>query len=206
MSRETFRRENARRSHVTSAGVSLYHRNVNKLSDGVEPMRKPAILTTLAACALTAAACGAPAPTAKTSNSSSQPSNAQTSIQHGTNSSSDAGVASSHDGAGAAPGALATKPPVETPAMDAKIEKAEAKAKAAGASDADKKAAAKAYFERADFFRGEGSPVLYKFALRDYRLGLRYDPTDADARGKMNEIIAIYKQMNRPVPELGNEQ
>jgi hypothetical protein len=188
----------------------MYHRYVNKLSDGVEPMRKPAILTTLAACAL-AAACGAPAPTAKTSNSNSptansQAANSQTSIQHGTSPSSDAGVASSHGGAEQSAGAVATKPPVETPAMDAKIEKAEAKAKAAGAGDADKKAAAKAYFERADFFRGEGSPVLYKFALRDYRLGLRYDPTDKDARGKMDEIIAIYNGMGRPVPELGNEQ
>jgi hypothetical protein len=169
-------------------------------------MRKTAILTALAACALTAAACGAPAPTAKTSNSNSPTANTQTSIQHGTNPSSDAGVAASHGGAEQSATAVATKPPVETPAMDAKIEKAEAKAKAAGASEADKKAAAKAYFERADFFRGEGSPVLYKFALRDYRVGLRYDPTDSDARGKMNEIIAIYKQMNRPVPELGNEQ
>lgn len=169
-------------------------------------MRKPAIVTALAACALTAAACGAPAPTAKTSNSNSPTANSQTSIQHGTNPSSDAGVAASHGGAEQSGAAVATKPPVETPAMDAKIEKAEAKAKAAGASEADKKAAAKAYFERADFFRGEGSPVLYKFALRDYRVGLRYDPTDSDARGKMDEIIAIYKQMNRPVPELGNEQ
>lgn len=169
-------------------------------------MRKPAIVTALAAFALTAAACGAPAPTAKTSNSNSQTANSQTSIQHGTNPSSDAGVTASHGGAEQSGAAAATKPPVETPALDAKIEKAEAKAKAAGASEADKKAAAKAYFERADFFRGEGSPVLYKFALRDYRVGLRYDPTDSDARGKMDEIIAIYKQMNRPVPELGNEQ
>jgi hypothetical protein len=187
----------------------MYHRHVNKPSDGVEPMRKPAILTTLAACAL-AAACGAPAPIAKTSNSSSPTANSQTasqtSIQHGTSPSSDAGVTSSHGGAEQSAGAVATKPPVETAAMDAKIEKAEAKAKAAGASDADKKAAAKAYFERADFFRGEGSPVLYKFALADYRRGLRYDPADSDARGKMDEIIAIYKGMGRPVPELGNEQ
>ena len=167
-------------------------------------MRKPAILLTLSACAL-AAACGAPGPTAKTTtNTNSQASNAQTSIQHGTDPSS-SGVAASHGG-GASSGASATKPPVETPAMDAKIEKAEAKAKAAGASDADKKAAARAYFERADFFRGEGSPVLYKFALADYRRGLRYDPADADARAKMDEIVDIYKRMGRPVPELGNEQ
>ncbi len=167
-------------------------------------MRKPAILFALAACALSAA-CGAPGPTAKSVSTNSQASNTQTSIAHGTNTSTDAGVASSHGGA-APSGAPATKPPVETPEMDAKIEKAEAKAKAAGASDADKKAAARAYFERADFFRGEGSPVLYKFALADYRRGLRYDPTNEDARGKMDEIISIYKGMGRPVPELGNEQ
>ena len=170
-------------------------------------MSKPALLSALAACAL-AAACGAPGPTPKTANTNSQASNTQTSIAHGPSTASDAGVASSHGGAAqpGANGASATKPPVETPAMDAKIEKAEAKAKAAGASDADRKAAARAYFERADFFRGEGSPALYKFALADYRRGLRYDPTNEDARGKMDEIVAIYKSMGRPVPELGNEQ
>jgi hypothetical protein len=170
-------------------------------------MRKPAILSALAACAL-AAACGAPGPTAKTTNTNSQASNTQTSIQHGTSPSSDAGVASSHGGAAqtGAAGASSTKPPVETPELDAKVEKAEAKAKAGGASDADKKDAARAYFERANFFRGEGSPALYKFALADYRRGLRYDPTNEDARQKMDEIVAIYKSMGRPVPELGNEQ
>ena len=169
-------------------------------------MSKPAIIFALAACAL-AAACGAPGPTAKTTNTGPQASNAQTSIQHGTDPSS-SGVAASHGAAPqpGAPAASATKPPVETPAMDAKIEKAEAKAKAAGASDADRKAAARAYFERADFFRGEGSPALYKFALADYRRGLRYDPSNEDARGKMDEIVSIYKSMGRPVPELGNEQ
>lgn len=167
-------------------------------------MRKPAILFALAACALSAA-CGAPGPTAKTVNTNSQAANTQTSIQHGNDPSSGSVVASSH-GAATPPGASATKPPVETPELDAKIEKAEAKAKTASASDADKKAAARAYFERANFFRGEGSPVLYKFALADYRRGLRYDPANEDARAKMDEIVAIYKQMGRPVPELGNEQ
>lgn len=168
-------------------------------------MRKPAIFLALAACAL-ASACGAPGPTAKTTaNANSQPSNTQTSIQHGTDPSSSGGVAPAHGGA-VPSGASATKPPVETPEMDAKIEKAEAKAKAAGASDADKKAAARAYFERANFFRDNGKPELYKFALADYRRGLRYDPADADARAKMDEIVDIYKRMGRPVPELGNEQ
>jgi hypothetical protein len=167
-------------------------------------MSKPSILLALAACALTAA-CGAPGPTPKTANTGSQGANTQTSIQHGSDPSAGAGVAPAHGGAPQS-GASAAKPAVETPEMDAKIEKAEAKAKAAGASDADKKAAARAYFERANFFRGEGSPALYKFALADYRRGLRYDPADEDARGKMDEIVAISTSMGRPVPELGNEQ
>jgi hypothetical protein len=167
-------------------------------------MLKPALLPALVACALAAACGGAPAPTAKSSNSNAQTTNAQTSIQHGTSPSSNVGVAASHGG-DAQTGA-ATKPPVETPELDAKIEKAEAKAKAAGASDSDKKAAARAYFDRANFFRDQGTPALYKFALADYRRGLRYDSSDADARAKMNEIVDIYKSMGRPVPELGNEQ
>jgi hypothetical protein len=170
-------------------------------------MRKSLTSAALFACAMLAG-CGAPQPKVSNQNSNSSASNATTSIQHGTSPSSNIGVASSHGGdSNAAPGAgAAAKPPVETPELDAKIEKAEAKAKAAGASDADKKAAAAAYFERADFFRDQGMPALYKFALRDYRIGLRYDPTAAEARKKMDEIIAIYQSMGRPVPELGNEQ
>lgn len=167
-------------------------------------MRKTAILPALAACALAVACGGAPAPVARSSNTNSQSNGAQTSIQHGT--SPEVGVASSHGGAAQSGSPATMKPSVETPELDAKIEKAEAKAKAASASDADKKAAARAYFERANFFRDQGSPSLYKFALRDYRVGLRYDPTDKDARAKMDEIVEIYKSMGRPVPDLGNEQ
>ena len=171
-------------------------------------MRKSFTPGALLACALLAG-CGAPQPKVSTQNSNAAANGAQTSIQHGP-STSNMGVASSHGGgdSNAAPGAnagAAAKPPVETPELDAKVEKAEAKAKAAGASDSDKKAAARAYFERADFFRGEGTPALYKFALRDYRVGLRYDPSAREAREKMNEIVQIYQSMGRPVPELGNE-
>jgi hypothetical protein len=123
------------------------------------------------------------------------------------------GVASSH-GVGdsnAAPGAAGggasggggARPPVETPELDAKIQKAEAKAKAPGAGDADRKAAAAAYFERADFYRDQGMPALYKFALADYKCGLNYDADAKDARGKMDEIVQIYQSLNRSVPEVG---
>jgi len=93
----------------------------------------------------------------------------------------------------------------DTSALDKKIEQAEAKAKAPKASDADKKAAAAAYVERANVFYNAGQPMLYKFALRDFRLALRYDPSNEEAVSKRDQIVQIYQQMGRPVPDLGNE-
>ena len=164
-------------------------------------------------CAALLASCGganAPVATNSNRNTNAPAANAQTSLQHGTSPSANLGVTSSHGGGGAdsAAGggaASSTKPPVETPELDAKIQKADAKAKASGASESDKKAAAAAYFERADFYRDQGLPTLYKFALRDYRIGLRYDPSASGPRERMDEIVKIYQSMGRPVPDLGNE-
>lgn len=94
---------------------------------------------------------------------------------------------------------------MDTAALDAKIDKAEAKAKAANAKPADKLAAAAAYMERANLFMNAGRPQLYKFALRDYRRTLRYQPDNAEARQSAKTIVDIYNSMGRPVPELGNE-
>jgi len=168
-------------------------------------MHKYFVAPALLAAALLASCGGdAPAPSAAR-NANAPANNAQTSIQHGVNPSSNLGPASSHGGGGASGGAASTTAPVATPELDAKVEKAEAKAKAAGAGEADRKAAAAAYFERADFFRDQGDPKLYRFALRDYRIGLRYDPTAREPRAKMDEIVRIYESMGRPVPDLGNE-
>jgi hypothetical protein len=121
-------------------------------------------------------------------------------------------VSSAHGGnsPGGAPVAgnagTSTKPSgIDTAALDTKIEKAEAKAKASGATQADKLAAAAAYLERGNLYRDAGQPALYKFALGDYRHALRYQPDNAEAREKMNEIVSIYQSMGRPVPENGNE-
>ena len=172
-------------------------------------MQKPFVVSALLSAALLTACGGANPPSNTSTQTSNAPSNnAQTSIAHGTSPSGNLGVASSHGGGGGAtaPASQSTAtPPVATPEMDAKIEKAEAKAKAAGASDADKKAAAAAYFERANFFRDQGDPKLYRFALRDYRIGLRYDPSAKEPRARMDEIVQIYQSMGRPVPDLGNE-
>lgn len=93
----------------------------------------------------------------------------------------------------------------DTSALDKRVEQAEAKAKAPTATQADKQAAAAAYLERANVFYNAGNPSLYKFALRDFRFTLRYDPDNAEARAKQKQIIEIYQSMGRPVPELGNE-
>lgn len=94
----------------------------------------------------------------------------------------------------------------DTSALDKRIEQAEAKAKAAGATQADKMAAASAYLERANLFYSAGQPTLYKFALRDFRLTLRYDPNNVEARAKRDQIVDIYtNSLHRPVPDLGNE-
>lgn len=170
------------------------------------------LVGSLLGCAALLASCGganAPVATNSNRNSNAPANNSQTSLQHGTSPTANLGVTSSHGGGGAdsaAGGAASsTTPPVQTTELDAKIQKAEAKAKGAGASESDKKAAAAAYFERADFYREQGLPTLYKFALRDYRIGLRYDPSASGPRERMDEIVKIYQSMGRPVPTLGNE-
>jgi hypothetical protein len=117
-------------------------------------------------------------------------------------------LASAHGGGGgnAAGGqASSEKPDIDTAALDAKITKAEAKAKAGGASSADKQAAAAAYVERANVYYNAGQPRLYKFALGDFRRALRYDPENADAKEKMEMLVSIYQSMGRPIPNNGNE-
>jgi hypothetical protein len=93
----------------------------------------------------------------------------------------------------------------DTAALDKKIEQAETKAKAPKATQADKQAAAAAYLARGNVFYNAGNPTLYKFALRDFRRTLRYDPNNAEAQAKQQQIVEIYQSMNRPVPDLGNE-
>ena len=167
-------------------------------------MHKHFVTSPLLLAAALLASCGGDAPAPTSARNSNAPSNnSQTSIGHGVSPSSNLGPASSHGGASGA-SSTATAP-VATPELDAKIQKAEAKAKAAGAGEAEKKAAAAAYFERADYFRDAGDPKLYRFALRDYRIGLRYDPSAKEPRAKMDEIVSIYQGMGRPVPDLGNE-
>lgn len=117
-------------------------------------------------------------------------------------------ISSAHSGGGGTsvrPSSSTEKPDVDTAELDARIEKAEAKVKAKGATDADKRAAAAAYVERANIYYNAGRPNLYKFALGDFRRALRYQPDNAEAREKIDTLVSIYQSMGRPVPNNGNE-
>lgn len=164
----------------------------------------------LAACALLLAACSnnPPAPVSRENTNAAANSAPSGNGPTGANTSAP-GVVASHGGgtSNAAPaGASApTTPPVATPELDAKIEKALKKASAKGASAADKKAAADAYMERANFYWGAGNVQLYRFALGDYRRVLKYDPDNQEAKEKIDYLISVYRQLNRPVPDNGLE-
>lgn len=136
-----------------------------------------------------------PTATVKTPAQTVQPSDAPaTSIAHG-----------APPPASSAPPLGAPSGTADTAALDKKVEEAEAKAKAPKATQADKQAAAAAYLARGNVFYNAGNPTLYKFALRDFRRTLRYDPNNAEAQAKQEQIVAIYQSMKRPVPDLGNE-
>ena len=94
---------------------------------------------------------------------------------------------------------------VNTSELDARIKKAAEKAKASGASAADKKAAAEAYLARGNVYYSAGQPRLYKYALADFRQVLKYDPENEEAKGKVDTIVSIYQSMGRPVPEVSPE-
>ena len=172
-------------------------------------MRFTVLLLTIMAAALVFSACGSseqsrsaggadalPTATVKTPGQS-QPTGDQppVSVAHGAPPQATGAPPSGGAGAGAP----------DTAALDKKIEQAEAKAKSPKATDADKKTAAAAYVERGNIFYNAGQPMLYKFALRDFRIALRYDSTNEEARSKKDQIEQIYQQMGRPIPELGNE-
>ena len=171
------------------------------------------VLSLTCGAALFTYACGSPS---SNTNNGGAANNSNASSARATDAGAMPPVSSAHGGTsnGAASGASApasgasggaSKPNMDTAALDAKIEKAEAKAKAGGASQADKLAAAAALLERGNLYRDAGQPALYKFALGDYRRALRYQPDNAEAREKMNEIVSIYQSMGRPVPTNGSD-
>lgn len=177
-------------------------------------MRRIVSLSALFACLMLAGCSGSPPTVATQQNSNSAANTAQTgSAQNSGADSSNVGVVASHGVTGnttagnttAGSATASDKAPVATPELDAKIEKAAAKAKASGATAADKKAAAAAYMDRADFYWSAGNVQLYRFALGDYRRVLRYDPANEQAKERIDYLISVYHSLNKPVPDNGLE-
>ncbi len=91
-------------------------------------------------------------------------------------------------------------------AFDERVREAVSKANAPGAGASERRAAAEALAERAEFFWNAAQPAFYKFALGDFRHVLRFRPDDAETRRRAGEIVDIYKSMARPVPTNGEAE
>lgn len=89
--------------------------------------------------------------------------------------------------------------PIDVAEMTVEIEKAETEFKK---NPKTKEALAKAYFVRATALT---SAAQYRAALGDYRKGLKLDPADETARKMHDQILSIFKQINREPPKEGEE-
>ena len=89
--------------------------------------------------------------------------------------------------------------PVDVAQMTADIEKAEKEYKKNPAAKDD---LAKAYFVRATALT---EAAQYPAALGDYRKGLKLEPNDEAARSMHDEIVRIFKSLNREPPKEGAE-
>ena len=69
-----------------------------------------------------------------------------------------------------------------------------------------RRALAAALAARGNFFRDQGVPSFYKYALGDFRRAVRFWPGDEDSKRKADEIVGIYESLGRPVPQNGNTE
>lgn len=92
--------------------------------------------------------------------------------------------------------------PIDTTKFDAAIMTAE-RALAAKPDDASaKKAVAQAFLDRAMALT---EARQYASALGDYRRTLKHDPANAEAKQWIDQIVMIYKSINRSYPNEGEE-
>lgn len=166
-------------------------------------MQKLFLTPAVLGCALLLATCSSNPP------ASTSRDNANSAASGGANTSG-VGVVASHGGGAststpAAADSASERSLVNTSELDARIKKAAEKAKASGASAADKKTAAEAYLARGNVYYSAGQPRLYKYALADFRQVLKYDPENDEAKEKVNTIESIYKSLGRSIPEVSPE-
>lgn len=92
--------------------------------------------------------------------------------------------------------------PIDTKEFDTAIATAEVALKKKPDDMAVKKALADAYFTRAEALT---KAKQYASALGDYRRTLKYDPSNTDAKGWIDQIIMIYESLGRESPKEGEE-
>jgi tetratricopeptide (TPR) repeat protein len=92
--------------------------------------------------------------------------------------------------------------PIDTSEFDAAIAEAEKNLKSEPNDEAAKKALSEAYYKRAFALT---QAQQYASALGDYRRALKNDANNADAKASMDQILSIYKSLNREYPGEGEE-
>lgn len=92
--------------------------------------------------------------------------------------------------------------PIDTSAFDAEIAKTTKDFKAKPKDDAAKKSLAEAFLKRGIALTDARQ---YASALGDYRRALKYDPNNEDAKKWIDEILSIYRMINREYPKEGEE-
>jgi tetratricopeptide (TPR) repeat protein len=92
--------------------------------------------------------------------------------------------------------------PIDVAEMTADIERAEKEYQKNQKDEKAKSELAKAYFVRATALTGAAQ---YRAALGDYRKGLKLNPNDETARKMHDQILSIFKQINREPPKEGEE-
>lgn len=92
--------------------------------------------------------------------------------------------------------------PIDVSAQTAKIAKAETDFKAGQTDAKARENLTRAYFERA-FALTEAAQ--YRAALGDFRRGLKLDPNDREAKAMHDQILSIFKSINREPPKEGEE-
>jgi tetratricopeptide (TPR) repeat protein len=92
--------------------------------------------------------------------------------------------------------------PIDTKEFDTTIASAEAAVKNKPNDEAAKKALSSAYFMRAEALKDARQ---YASALGDYRRALKNDPSNAQAKNWIDQIIMIYDSLGRESPPEGQE-
>lgn len=137
-----------------------------------------------------------PIQTNTNTNTASSPEKAQTAIAHSAENKMPPGVSTG--------GSKWTQSgdPFDTTEYDSAVTAAEKASKAKPADEGLKLALGAAYLKRANALTEKRQ---YASALGDYRRTLKYDPSNAEAQQWIEQIIGIYKSINRSYPAEGEE-